>query len=1216
MRYLNKIIFINSANIPYAEISVDGNVHFTGTQGVGKSTILRALLFFYNADKQHLGIQQGQKPFDEFYFRQSNSYILYEVMRDNGAYTILVCRYQGHATWRFIDAPYRREWLITEDKQVLSDWIKIRERIDKNVVVSARIDTGVMFRDIIFGNARDHKYTRYALVQSSHYQNIPRSIQNVFLNTKLDADFVKNTIIQSMTDEDLPIDLQTYRRLVTDFEREYNEIDCWFRQTRDGNYPVRQQALKIAEQGRTIVALDQQLADMWHMLNHAVDNSEKQIPLLEAESTEIKVEIEKVQGREKELTDDYNKEKDSLNQDLGAQKGKLKEIAQERKYFEANSIKDKLALAGREPAIRQDLADKQTLLDDLLKTHASIEEKYNIAKDKLENARQAFENTQKEAYYKKQAELQIKRNSLDEERTKNRNLVLDEFNNWRYDSDERLQMLVAEQNRAENTLKELRLWHPKADEIKQVDEDLKQLNFTAKENAVQQTAVKSQIAQITAEFEMKETEKKQVFQREQERLDSERTNIRENIVKIDGLLAHLDGSLYKWLCENAEGWEETIGKVVDEERILYAQGLEPQSDAESNGLFGIKLNLDNINSVHRTPDEYKSERNSLEEQVQQINRQLTQMPVVLQEELTKLSKKYADRVNPLRQTLTLLKVEEGQIPGKRQNLQNLRHELEMEEKELIEQEKTVREYSLNEAVLKVKSEKDVRDKKEIKNRKDLKELDSLFKKVTKSLDEELRLFKDEQATAASAHNQEIARQKKQLDEQMLAELAGKGVDTNLLEQYRNAIKDLKTLLTRIEDERPVVIRYRDTERNLFAKEPEFKKTVRTIEQKLTMIRQHYEDKRNRIEKKYSELDERQKKVTNELKHRRDGLNAYHQMVENEHLVSDAFLSDDKTKKTEQDCQQLLSQLRGTVNQKRESIDKLKEVVVSFNRNFKPQNAFHFNTMPVTDNDYLQISVDLQDFMDNNKIEEFRRRTSEHYKDILGRISAEIGSLMKRRSDVDGVIQDINRDFIEKNFAGVIKSIELRADESSDRLMQLLISIHNYAVENALSIGELNLFSSNNCDEINRKVVDYLKSLSHQLQNEPNRPTVSLGDAFRLQFRVKENDNDTGWVERINNVGSDGTDILVKAMVNIMLINVFKKKAARKSGDFIVHCMMDEIGRLHPNNIKGILQFANSRNIYLINSSPTSYNPYDYRYTYLLSKHGVKTRVEKLLKRIN
>lgn len=45
MRYLNKIVFINSANIRYAEVCLDGNVHFIGTQGVGKSTILRAILF-------------------------------------------------------------------------------------------------------------------------------------------------------------------------------------------------------------------------------------------------------------------------------------------------------------------------------------------------------------------------------------------------------------------------------------------------------------------------------------------------------------------------------------------------------------------------------------------------------------------------------------------------------------------------------------------------------------------------------------------------------------------------------------------------------------------------------------------------------------------------------------------------------------------------------------------------------------------------------------------------------------------------------------------------------------------------------------------------------------------------------------------------------------------------------------------------------------------
>ena len=402
-----------------------------------------------------------------------------------------------------------------------------------------------------------------------------------------------------MADEDLPIDLQTYRRLVTDFEREYDEIDCWFRQTRDGSYPVRQQALKIAEHGRRIVALDQQLLDVWRMLNHAVAESEQKIPFLEAETAEVKTNIEKERNREKELMADYDAEKDKLNQTLGGKKEKLKEITQARKDFEALHIEEKLALAAREDAIKSGAADKQMLLDDLLKTHASIEEKYNIARGKLENARVAFENAQKETYYQKQDALQKERKRLEDERTKNRNAAMEAFNSWRHESDERLQMLLAEQNKADNAVKELRQWHPKAEEMKQVQEQLRQLEVSGKENAAQQTAVKSQITQLTTEFEMNEAGLKQASLHEQERLETNRTQCKEQIAKIDELLSHLDGSLYQWLTKNADGWEETIGKVVDEKRILYAGGLEPQLGVASDSLFGIKLNLDNIDIVLR-----------------------------------------------------------------------------------------------------------------------------------------------------------------------------------------------------------------------------------------------------------------------------------------------------------------------------------------------------------------------------------------------------------------------------------------------------------------------------------------------------------------------------------------------------------------------------------------------------------------------------------------
>ncbi|MEE1231933.1 MAG: hypothetical protein U0L16_01490, partial [Phocaeicola sp.] len=103
------------------------------------------------------------------------------------------------------------------------------------------------------------------------------------------------------------------------------------------------------------------------------------------------------------------------------------------------------------------------------------------------------------------------------------------------------------------------------------------------------------------------------------------------------------------------------------------------------------------------------------------------------------------------------------------------------------------------------------------------------------------------------------------------------------------------------------------------------------------------------------------------------------------------------------------------------------------------------------------------------------------------------------------------------------------------------------------------------------------------------------------------------VEKISNVGSEGTDILVKAMINIMLLNVFKESASRKFKYFKLHCMMDEIGKLHPSNIAGILKFANDRNIILINGSPTEQNRDTYKHVYLLTK-GVqsKTRIARLI----
>ena len=269
----------------------------------------------------------------------------------------------------------------------------------------------------------------------------------------------------------------------------------------------------------------------------------------------------------------------------------------------------------------------------------------------------------------------------------------------------------------------------------------------------------------------------------------------------------------------------------------------------------------------------------------------------------------------------------------------------------------------------------------------------------------------------------------------------------------------------------------------------------------------------------------------------------------------------------------------------------------------------------TDEEYRLFAAALVEFIESDKIEEFRSRTSGHYTDLLLRISHEMDEVSRNSSEIAGIIKDINYDFREKNFIGAVKSIELRTVPSADKMVVLLAQIKEFADEHGFDLEGVNLFSGNSRDHVNSAAVAHLLSLMKLLVGEDaGRNRLTLSDTFQLQFRITENDNDTGWVEKISSVGSDGTDVLVKAMVNIMLINVFKERVSGKFGDFRIHCMMDEIGKLHPRNVKGILDFAGARNIFLVNGSPVPYNVADYKHTYLLTKDGNNTVVHALLSR--
>lgn len=1227
MRYLNKIIFLNSAHIPYAEVKLDGNVHFIGTQGVGKSTLLRALLFFYNADKLRLGIPKEKKSFDAFYFPYPNSYIVYEVMRENGAYCVLALKNQGRVMFRFIDAPFDSKWFIDEHKQVYGEWNQIREQVGKKHDISSLVSSYEMYRDIIFGNNRRlelQPFRKYAIVESAKYQNIPRTIQNVFLNTKLDADFIKNTIIRSMSDEDNCIDLNFYREQIKEFEQEYKDVSLWTKKEKNGEVLVRRMADKVIDAYRTLLNNRRLIGEGRRELNYAERVAQELLPQYRLDIQESEAECNRVNRLIGEEQEKYGKERDKLSRELGVLDAQLKKTADKRKHYEEIHIEDILQRVEQETIIEEESKRQEAMKAELEKSYQNVVDKYKALLEQLDMDLRAFRNSKTTLLNEHQAALMTQKEVLMQEWRKAETETREVF--WEKTSsvDEMIAQLVHEETALKIQKAKVAHENPFAREMETNEKEFAE--FTARQIQVEtekrEVELRIETLRQEAQNELEIAELK--YQASLDAPKKQKTDVEAEIRKIQNLLDKSKGSFSEWLDQNRKGWQENIGKVVDEETILYNDVLNPQlvadssalsSSSSSASLYGVNINLTAVERKFRTPKELKEQLAEKEQLRADIIKQLNDLLNQHEENHKTLKGKYLLQIRKLNESLHAKKAEMQLLPQTEKKLKTQALELEKRLEKWRSQQLAELEDKQNALVAdKVKKEEN-KHQLEMDLQRKLKALQTEYNRQVKQETQTFEVFaNDIQAQIEEKQNQVDARKQELLKAQR-DELHGKGMDTQTLDAYNKRIAELDAELTYIRKNRDVVAVYRNEKIELFDQEPAVRQNRKNKAEAKTMLEDKFRQRSERLQLQLSEAQSQLTKLQTALKKLDAGLNAVRSFRRDETLCP-LESNEIEEKITTKDCLTIVEELKRQIYEDGRSLDNFKKQSQQFLGMFSAHNTFHFNVSPVTEEEFIAFASNLCEFVENDKISEYQKRISGRYTDIIFRISKEVGDLTRREGDIGKTINDINHDFEERNFAGVIREIALRPLKTNDQLMLLLLRIRDFAEENQFNMGEMDLFATESRQDVNAKAVKYLLAFMKGLLDEPNRKQLQVADTFKLEFRIKENDNDTGWVEKIANVGSDGTDILVKAMVNIMLINVFKEKASKKSGDFKIHCMMDEIGKLHPNNVKGILDFANRRNILLVNSSPTTYNVEDYKYTYLLSKDNrANTKVTQLIKRL-
>ena len=1215
MRYLNKIIFLNSAHIPYAEVKLDGNVHFIGTQGVGKSTLLRAILFFYNADKLRLGIPKEKKSFDAFYFPYANSYIVYEVMRENAAYCVVAAKSQGRVFFRFIDAPFQQDWFIDEHNVVHSEWGRIREHIGAKIQITAQVTSYEMYRDIIFGNNRKHEmipYRKFAIVESAKYQNIPRTIQNVFLNSKLDADFIKDTIIRSMSDEDISVDLDFYRSQIKEFEQEYRDVMLWFTKNKNGEVPVRKMAEKVMNAYRDLIYTQKQIGEGRAELNFAEKQALHEIPLVKEEQAKAETERERLLRLMGELQQKYTNERDGLIRDIGIISDLLKKIREKRLHYEQMQIEEIIKRVSCEELLIQELEQVRSMKSELTRAYEDVLSKYRLLFEKLETDFHTFENSQQARINVRNAEIGGKQEELMQQLRVEEEKVRTTQEEKVQTVDNRIRQLRDEQAQCNLKLQKVKYEHPHQKEMSDCEDGINELRKKDKELELNIRQQQGEIKQLRQECEWKVKELKWEFQAKMETVCKERSAIEEQLQTLDALIEKRKGSLCEWLEKNKPDWQETIGKVADEELVLYNNELQPQLVNKEATLFGVSLNLTAIERSVRTPEEMKQERDRQQAARQLCTDRLTRLTEEEGEAVSSLEKKYSKQIHSILEEQHLMEAERMQIPAKLKNLQADYASWKTKEEEWKRGCTEELKAQLDEIGHRLYVAEGEKQKYLDEREKLLKACRKVYNDSRTELRKELEEFVAGVQQEVDRMKQQTAEREKELKQAQENELNGKGADTVTIRKYDDRLAEINKELEFISKSRPQVLYYERDKAELFDKEPATRSRKKELDAKLVALDERFALKKEKLQLQKKGADEHLDRIGKELHLLEDGLKKV-DMFRKDETFCPPSVTEIGEKLTRKSCDVIVEELKSLIVSTIRKTDEFKKAVTQFNGNFSSKNTFHFRTELVGEQDYYDFASNLCEFVDNDKISDYQKHISERYTDIIRRISKEVGGLTRNESEIHRTIKDINDDFVKRNFAGVIKEIALRPLQSSDKLMQLLLEIKRFCDENQYNMGKVDLFSQASREDVNATAVRHLLSFMKFLLDEPGRRRLALSDTFKLEFRVKENDNDTGWVEKIANVGSDGTDILVKAMVNIMLINVFKEKASRKFGDFKIHCMMDEIGKLHPNNVKGILDFANCRNILLVNSSPTTYNVEDYRYTYLLSKDGrSNTQVVPLL----
>ncbi|MBN8693191.1 MAG: ATP-binding protein [Bacteroidetes bacterium] len=1205
-RILNRIVEINIANVKYADIELCGNTCFVGTNNYGKTSLQRAILFFYSANSRGLGIAQSQKSFEEHYFRYENSFLIYEIATEDKPFCVLVYRH-NKLVYRFLDAPYNPDFFLNANDEAL----KIKEVIanveKRGIYISNQIDTFERYRNIIYGTETDKQLSKFHLLKGNEkYQNIPKSITNVFLSSKnsIDSRFIKDFIANSLTTENSSIKLEQVERQLRQFNEKYMDIETFLKKE---SQQLVELIDKKYDQVHMLKGSQMELADK---LGSSLRFAETQNESIREAAKQKEEELEKlIESHEEHKTSIEEKQKD-IREEIGYYDRTIREANKKLKEYKEKNIEQAVEKNSEREKLQVELNIARREYESLTSNVSSIELKYSSLIEQLRNDKAAYINKintktsevfnhynelqllQKNEYNKKDGELREKRDASLEEVTSEITAKQIEFNELKSE---------------EKVIRNTRFYE---NEIKALETELAELRAVNYKNKSERAIKQNLVQTLQREWEQTEAKLKASLSNQVNTINNEIIKLKNEIKEVEGKLEVQHDAFYGYLEKNVKDWHTTIGKVVNE-KLLFRTDLTPEYKEEAvKSLYGIQLNLESVDVVSKSIEEYQFEKNERLAQIRDLEDSLNQFQINNNEEKVLAADKYGKQLGELKEEVKVLAYS-LELAEKRE--QKLIEELEeWKQRAGVEIETSL---SGNRQKLNlIEEELSILNKK--KNNL-LNDFNVQIERLRVYNEERIAELKERQETEISElevekKNQvkEFEEKEEQLSKEKESNFKSKGVDSKQLKQVEGRIKEIQEELKEIEQYAQIVSDYLKDKRETFDKLPDYIQKKEEFVKTANDLTTQLEEATRKFNIKRMELNKQKRAFDEELIEFNNGINFYSNNFRETPVYGKyaEIIERAEPKRTNYNIMDLCTQLLKNDSHFNEEYGAFQRYVNEYAGKFRIDNHFNFMIRnDATQAEYERFAQNLRSFLNENKIELSIAETATQIGLVTDSIASKVKELSGQQDKISHIISLIAEDFKKAEFeeSKLIEFIKIKIEESDNKVYKLLKKIEEFREEHGLIYNEglFNTdFATGQKREISTRAVRLLEQLRSAIK-EQDQEEIRLQDLFELKFNIKEGMNETGWTHKIDSIGSTGTDILVKAIIYITLLHVFIKESShRSSKDFKVHCIIDEVGQISAHYLRELLKFAKNRNIMMINGLPNKSGlESHYRYTYQFRK---------------